>query len=60
MFETFTNVWIYNFVVYHLSFVVQYVQQFRCLDIQENEHNIPNCMKEVTWLMLCLSTNGHW
>ena len=35
MFETFTNVWIYNFVVYHLSFVVQYVQQFRCLDIQE-------------------------
>ena len=22
-------------------------------------HNIPNCMKEVTWLMLCLSTNGH-
>ena len=21
--------------------------------------NIPNCMKEVTWLMLCLSTNGH-
>ena len=22
-------------------------------------HNIPNCMKDVTWLMLCLSTNGH-
>ena len=22
-------------------------------------YNIPNCMKEVTWLMLCLSTNGH-
>ena len=22
-------------------------------------HNIPNCMKEVTWLMLCPSTNGH-
>ena len=21
--------------------------------------NIPKCMKEVTWLMLCLSTNGH-
>ena len=24
------------------------------------EHNIPNCMKEVTWLKLCISTNGHW
>ena len=23
------------------------------------KHNIPNCMKEVTWLKLCLSTNGH-
>ena len=22
-------------------------------------HYIPNCMKEVTWLMLCPSTNGH-
>ena len=22
-------------------------------------HNIPNCMKEVTWLKLCLGTNGH-
>ena len=22
-------------------------------------HNIPNCMTEVTWHMLCLSTNGH-
>ena len=22
-------------------------------------HNIPNCMKEVTWLKLCLCTNGH-
>ena len=22
-------------------------------------NNIPNCMKEVTWLKLCLSTNGH-
>ena len=22
-------------------------------------HNIPNWMKEVTWLKLCLSTNGH-
>ena len=22
-------------------------------------HNIPYCTKEVTWLMLCLSTNGH-
>ena len=25
----------------------------------ESYHNIPNCMKEVTWLKLCLSTNGH-
>ena len=23
------------------------------------EENIPNCMKEVTWLKLCLGTNGH-
>ena len=22
-------------------------------------HNIPNCMKEVTWIILCPSTNGH-
>ena len=24
-----------------------------------SQHNIPNCMKEVTWLKLCLGTNGH-
>ena len=23
-------------------------------------HNIPNCMKEVTWLRYGLCTNGHW
>ena len=23
-------------------------------------HNIPNCMKGVTWLKLCPGTNGHW
>ena len=35
-----------------------------CLNITielpcSHKHNIPNCMKEVTWLMLCPSTNGH-
>ena len=25
-----------------------------------HNHSIPNCMKDVTWLKLCLGTNGHW
>ena len=32
---------------------------FCYLVVVKISHNIPNCMKEVTWLMLCLSTNGH-
>ena len=31
----------------------------RCRNIYRDLHNIPNCIKEVTWLMLCLNTNGH-
>ena len=31
---------------------------FDCIIRPAPSHNIPNCMKEVTWLMLCPSTNG--
>ena len=35
-------------------------REFKTLDLSEAiPFNIPNCMKEVTWLKLCLSTNGH-
>ena len=38
--------------------IITGLSQLSC-HVSRGWHNIPNCMKEVTWLMLCLSTNGH-